>query len=227
MYTYCIDMKAALLNLQEVTYCIFLPSEACSQYSYRKNYFVLLSWKKRKKKRVSLLAISTCKMTYWCILFLGFVCVRVCGREAACSVPWHCFCTSLGLAYFIIFLFPSSHTRSSCPLPPSERCSCRRSNVWGGAGGELVHYFSAVCSFLYLFDALCSVVQVWGFGVELVRRRSCFQHCRMRDDNDKSVCIQHTCSVCSLHTHAAGPILSSYHRCGKHLPLGHSIHLLF
>lgn len=132
MYTYCIDMKAALLNLQEVIYCILLPSEACSQYSYLRNYFVLLSW----KKRVSLLAISTCKMTYWCILFLGFVCVRVCGRESACSVPWHCFCTSLGLAYLIILLFPFSHTRSlPSPCLPLN-CGAVEGVMFGAEQGE-------------------------------------------------------------------------------------------
>lgn len=89
--------------------------------------------KLKKKKRVSLLAISTCKMTYWCILFLGFVCVRVRGGESACSVPWHCFCTSLGLAYLIILLFPFLHTRS---LPsPHLPLTCR---AVGGAMFEVV-----------------------------------------------------------------------------------------
>lgn len=111
MYTYCIDMKAALLNLQEVTYCILLPTEACSQYSYLRNYFVLLSWK--KKKRVSLLAISTCKMTYWCILFLGFVCVRVLGGECL-----YCAMTLLlHIPWIGLFNHPSSPLFTQCSLP--------------------------------------------------------------------------------------------------------------
>lgn len=112
-------MKAALLNLQEVTYCILLPS-ACSQYSYLRNYFVLLSW-----KRVSLLAISACKISYWCFFFCFLVflcvCVWVCERESV-SVPWHCFCTSLLLVYLPVIFLP--WTRSFPPflcIPPNCR----------------------------------------------------------------------------------------------------------
>lgn len=134
--------------------------------TFRGMFPVLLSKKlfclvKLKKKRVSLLAISTCKMTYWCILFLGFVCVRVCGRESACSAPWRCFCTSLGLAYLIILLFPFSHARSlPSPCLPLN-CGAVEGIMFGAGQGENWCIISVL--FAASFSCLMPCTQLSGF----------------------------------------------------------------
>ena len=186
-------MKAALLNLQEVTYCILLPSEACSQYSYLRNYFVLLSW-----KRVSLMAISTCTITYWCILFWGFVCVQTRERESAWSVPWHYFCTSLVLAYLIIILFPLSHTCSLPPsLPPSLRLPLSRAaaGVTLGSGwiGALFQCCLQLPWVVWRLVPSRQGLRIWGRTAEEKKLLSALQDKSM---TMKSVCTcTHMCSV--------------------------------
>lgn len=217
-------MKAALLNLQEVTYCILLPSEACSQYSYLRNYFVLLSW-----KRVSLMAISTCKITYWCILFLVFVCVWVCERESVCSVPWHCFCTSLVLAYLIIIFPLWTHLLLPCTLPP---LNCRVvAGVTLGSGWPGVWF---QCCLQLPLVVCCLVLSCQGLRIlgradkeEMAFSTAGWEY----DDGSVCVCVcvythMHMQCVQSTHPHSR-PNSQLLRRCNKHLSLGHSIHLLF
>lgn len=191
-------MKAALLNLQEVTYCILLPSEACSQYSLSKKLFCLV--KLKKKKRVSLLAISTCKMTYWCILFLGFVCVRARGREAACSVPWHCFCTSLALASLIILLFPFPHTRS-LPSPglPLNRGAVQEQCLGRGRARTGVLFLCCLQLPLLVWCLVFSRqdLRIWGRTGE--EKKVAFSTAGWEHDNEESVYV-HTHAVCAAYT---------------------------
>lgn len=172
------------------------------------------------------MAISTCKITYWCILFWGLVCVRVCGRESACSVPWHCFCTSLVLAYLFIILFPFSHTcflPSLPPLPELQGCG-RSNNTWFRAGWSIISVLFAA-SFSCLMPCAHSVVKVWGLGVKL-RRKKLLSALQDQSMTMKRVCMYvHADTVCAVYALTQQARL--LHKCNKHPPLGHSIHLLF
>lgn len=134
------------------------------------------------------MAISTCKITYWCILFWGLVCVRVRGRESTCSVPWHCFCTSLVLAYLFLILFPFSHTCSLPSLPSfPELQSCGRSNAWFRVGWSITPVLFAA-SFSCVMPCAHSIVKVWGFGVEL-RRKELLSALQDQSMTMKCVCM--------------------------------------
>lgn len=78
--------------------------------------------------------------------------------------------------------------------------------------GGLVYYFSAVCSFLQLCNALCSLncqgLRIWGRTEE---ERVAFSTAGSEHDNEMCVYAR-ACrrSACSLRAHTAGPVLNCY-----------------
>lgn len=97
--------------------------------------------------------------------------------------------------------FPlSTHSLPAFPLPPPELWSCRRSHVWGRAGGELVLLFQCCLQLPLVVWCLvlsCQGLRIWGRTDE---EKSCFQHCRMRAWQWKVCVSPHTQAVCAANT---------------------------
>lgn len=131
---------------------------------------------------------------FWALCACGCVKERL---PVAC--PWHCFCTSLVLAYLIIILFSFSHTRSLPSLRLPLNCRVVEGVTLGS--GRIGVLFRCCLQFPLVVWCLvlsCQGLRIWGRTDE---ENVAFSTAGWEYDNEKLVDVHtRTYAVCAVYT---------------------------